>query len=64
MLIHVQDGAAYALAWLGGVFGAPVYALGVDQFGQSGARADLGRHYQIDADAIQAAAYAALDQFG
>jgi pyruvate dehydrogenase E1 component len=31
-------------------------ALGVDDFGQSGTRADLYRHYGIDVDAIVAAA--------
>ena len=42
----------------------PVVPLGVDGFGQSGARADLYRHYEIDTDAIVAAAYRALDLRG
>jgi pyruvate dehydrogenase E1 component len=43
------------------VFGAPVTALGVDAFGQSGARQDLYRHYHIDTQSIVAAAFDALD---
>jgi pyruvate dehydrogenase E1 component len=34
----------------------PQLALGVDHFGQSGARGDLYRHYGIDAAAIARAA--------
>ena len=34
----------------------PQIPLGVDDFGQSGTRGDLYRHYGIDADAIVAAA--------
>jgi pyruvate dehydrogenase E1 component len=61
-LITVQDGAAHSLAWLGSVYGAPVTALGVDHFGQSGARADLYRHFGLDAMSIAGAAFAAVDQ--
>ncbi|MFN8532486.1 MAG: 1-deoxy-D-xylulose-5-phosphate synthase N-terminal domain-containing protein [Dehalococcoidia bacterium] len=60
-IVTVADGASHGLAFLGGIFGAPVVPLGVDQFGQSGTRADLYRHFGIDADAIIAAAFAALD---
>ncbi|MCS6800676.1 MAG: 1-deoxy-D-xylulose-5-phosphate synthase N-terminal domain-containing protein [Chloroflexota bacterium] len=60
-IVTVVDGASHALTFLGGVFGAPVVPLGVDAFGQSGSRADLYRYYGIDADAIVAAAFAALD---
>jgi pyruvate dehydrogenase E1 component len=35
-------------------------ALGVDDFGQSGTRAALYRHYGIDADAIARAAHVLL----
>lgn len=51
-IVTVHDGASHALAWLGSVYGAPVIPLGVDTFGQSGTRADLYRHYAIDAPAI------------
>lgn len=56
-IITVQDGASHGLAWLGSVFGAPVTALGVDDFGQSGTRSDLYRHFQIDWRAIVEAAF-------
>jgi pyruvate dehydrogenase E1 component len=62
-IVTVQDGASHALAWLGSVHGAPVVALGVDGFGQSGARDDLYRHFGIDADRIAEAAFAAVDRY-
>jgi len=55
-VVSVQDGHSHALAWLGTVLGVPHAPLGVDAFGQSGARADLYRHYGIDPDAIARAA--------
>jgi pyruvate dehydrogenase E1 component len=60
-IVTVQDGASHSLAWLGSVYGAPVTALGVDDFGQSGARADLYRHFRINAEHIAEAAFAAVD---
>jgi pyruvate dehydrogenase E1 component len=60
-IITVIDGASHALAWLGGVAGAPVTALGVDDFGLSGARDDLYRHFSLDPLAIAEAAFRALD---
>jgi pyruvate dehydrogenase E1 component len=61
-IVTVQDGASHALAWLGSVYGAPSIALGVDEFGQSGARDDLYRHYGIDPEHIASAAFAMLDR--
>lgn len=61
-IITIQDGASHSLAWLGSVYGAPVTALGVDDFGQSGGRADLYRHYGLDTEHIVEAAFAALDR--
>jgi pyruvate dehydrogenase E1 component len=58
----VLDGASHALAWLGSVNGAPVTALGVDHFGQSGTLSELYRHYEIDPERIAMAAFAALDR--
>ncbi len=60
-MVTLLDGASHSLAWLGSVFGAPVYPLGVDQFGQSGARGDLYRHFRLDVDSIVEAAFEALD---
>ena len=51
-VVSVLDGHSHALAFLGGALGVPQRALGVDDFGQSGTRADLYRHYGIDAAAI------------
>ena len=57
-LVTVLDGHPATLAWLGGVRGHRVRALGVEHFGQTGSIADLYRHYGIDANAIIAAAQA------
>jgi pyruvate dehydrogenase E1 component len=63
-IVTVLDGASHALAWLGGLHGAPLIALGVDGFGQSGARSDLYHHFGIDAERIAEAAFAAVDTWG
>jgi pyruvate dehydrogenase E1 component len=55
-VVSVLDGHSHALAFIGSALGVPQMALGVDHFGQSGARADLYRHYGIDAPAIARAA--------
>ena len=59
-VVSVLDGHSHALAFIGGALGVPQLALGVDHFGQSGARADLYRHYGIDAAAIAQAAHTFL----
>ncbi|HYI14431.1 MAG TPA: transketolase C-terminal domain-containing protein, partial [Thermomicrobiales bacterium] len=61
-IVTVMDGASHALAWLGSVYGAQCVSLGVDDFGQSGSRQDLYRHYGIDAEHIASAAFAMLDR--
>jgi pyruvate dehydrogenase E1 component len=60
-IVTVIDGASHSMAWLGSVFGAPIIALGVDDFGQSGSRADLYHHFDIDTEAIVNAALTAID---
>jgi pyruvate dehydrogenase E1 component len=55
-IVSVLDGHSHGLAFLGSALGVPQIPLGVDDFGQSGTRGDLYRHYGIDADAIAAAA--------
>lgn len=60
-IVSVLDGASHAMSFLGGIYGVPMVPLGVDQFGQSGARDDLYRYVGIDADAIVNAAMLALD---
>jgi pyruvate dehydrogenase E1 component len=59
-VVSVLDGHSHGLAFLGGALGVPQQALGVDDFGQSGTRADLYRHYGIDAPAITRAAQVLL----
>jgi pyruvate dehydrogenase E1 component len=61
-IITVQDAASHAMSWLGSVYGTRVTALGVDDWGQSGTRADLYDYYDIGTDAIVQAAFAALDE--
>lgn len=55
-IVTVIDGHPATLAWLGGVNGHRVAALGVDHFGQTGTVEDLYAHYGIDAQGIAAAA--------
>ncbi|HEU5191570.1 MAG TPA: pyruvate dehydrogenase, partial [Methylomirabilota bacterium] len=55
-IVSVLDGHSHGLAFLGAALGVPQIPLGVDDFGQSGTRADLYRHYGIDAPALVAAA--------
>ncbi|RAI44246.1 transketolase [Rhodoplanes roseus] len=57
-IVTVLDGHPATLAWLGAVAGHRTRPLGVEHFGQTGALADLYRHYGIDANAIVAAAQA------
>jgi pyruvate dehydrogenase E1 component len=55
-LVTVIDGHPATLAWLGGVCGHRVRALGVEHFGQTGTIGDLYAHYGIDTNAIIEAA--------
>jgi pyruvate dehydrogenase E1 component len=55
-VVSALDGHSHALAFIGAALGVPQLALGVDDFGQSGTRADLYRHYGIDAEAMARAA--------
>jgi pyruvate dehydrogenase E1 component len=59
-VVSVLDGHSHALAFIGSALGVPQIPLGVDHFGQSGARQDLYRHYGIDAPAIAHAALTLL----
>ena len=51
-VVTVIDGHPASLSWLGSASRRRVFALGTDQFGQSGDIQDLYRVYGIDADAI------------
>lgn len=57
-IVTVIDGHPATLAWIGGVYGHRVKALGVEHFGQTGTIADLYRHHGLDANAIIHAAQA------
>ncbi|MGH7365718.1 MAG: transketolase-like TK C-terminal-containing protein [Candidatus Rokuibacteriota bacterium] len=59
-VVSVLDGHSHGLAFLGSALGVPQIPLGVDHFGQSGARRDLYRHYGVDATAIARSARALL----
>jgi pyruvate dehydrogenase E1 component len=59
-VVSVLDGHSHALAFIGSALGVPQLPLGVDSFGQSGARPDLYAHYGIDAAAIARAARSLL----
>ena len=57
---HVHDAASHHLAWLGGVFGAPVVPVGVDEFGQSGSIPELYGVFDLLPDQLVNAALVAL----
>jgi pyruvate dehydrogenase E1 component len=61
-VVSVLDGHSHTLSFLGAGLGVTQAALGVDSFGQSGARRDLYRHYGIDASAIARAAWGLLGE--
>jgi pyruvate dehydrogenase E1 component len=63
-IVTVQDGASHSLAFLGSAWGVPVVPLGVDEFGQSGARQALYHKVGIDAEQIFAAGLLALELSG
>jgi pyruvate dehydrogenase E1 component len=60
-IVSVLDGHPHTLAFLAAIGGAPIAALGVQDFGQSGDVQDLYRHFGIDAETILGAA---LDLIG
>jgi pyruvate dehydrogenase E1 component len=55
-IVTVLDGHPHTLAFLGAIRGAPLTALGVDDFGQSGLPSDLYDHFGINTDTIIGAA--------
>jgi pyruvate dehydrogenase E1 component len=55
-IVTVQDGHPHTLSFLAAVHGAPIAALGVDDFGQSGDVGDLYGHFGIDTETIVGAA--------
>jgi len=59
-IVTVHDAASHHLAWLGGVFGAPVVPVGVDRFGQSGTIPDLYELFDLLPEQIVNAALLAV----
>ena len=59
-IVTILDGASHALAFLGAVFGQRTVPLGMDRFGQSGARDDLYAYAGVDTGHIVNAALVAL----
>ena len=55
-LVTAIDGHPVTLGWMSGVMGQRTTPLGVEHFGHTGSVADLYRHFEIDAQAIAAAA--------
>ncbi|MBI4562646.1 MAG: pyruvate dehydrogenase [Candidatus Rokubacteria bacterium] len=55
-VVSVLDGHSHTLAFIGAGLGVPQIPLGVDDFGQSGARDELYRHDAIDGTASARAA--------
>ncbi len=55
-LVTLIDGHPATLAWLGGVCGHRIRALGVETFGQTGSIAELYKSHGLDCDAIIEAA--------
>ncbi len=61
-IVSVHDAASHSLAWLGSAIGTRQYALGVDQFGESGTIADLHEITGISAGNIVNAALIAVSE--
>lgn len=55
-IVTVMDGHSHALSFIGSIFGTRTIALGVDEFGQSGAQNELYDRYEIGTEAIVRAA--------
>lgn len=60
-IVCVLDGSSHALAWVGAAAQRPISSLGVDDFGLSGTRDDLYRHFGLDTLSIAEIAFRALD---
>ncbi len=59
-VVTVVDAHPHSLAWIGSAVGVRAWALGVNQFGQSGSIADLYSAYRIDTANIVATCRAAV----
>jgi pyruvate dehydrogenase E1 component len=51
-IVTVHDSASHAMAWIGSVFGARTFPVGVDTFGQSGSVAELYGVFDLQPEQI------------
>lgn len=61
-VLSVIDGHPHSMSFLGAALDSPSTSLGVTSYGQSGSRADLYRHFNIDAQAIYEAGLGLVDR--
>jgi len=61
-VLTVIDGHPHSMSFLGAALDSPSTALGVTSYGQSGSRADLYRHFGIDAQGIYEAGLGLVDR--
>jgi len=61
-VLTVIDGHPHSMSFLGATLDSPSTSLGVTSYGQSGARADLYRHFGIDAQGIYEAGLGLVDR--
>lgn len=61
-VLTVIDGHPHSMSFLGAALDSPSSSLGVTSYGQSGSRADLYRHYGIDAQGIYEAGLGLVDR--
>jgi pyruvate dehydrogenase E1 component len=59
-IVTIHDASSHNMAWLGAALQVPAFALGVDEFGQSGTIGDLYRSHGLDSDTIMTAALSVL----
>lgn len=61
--LSLIDGQPHAMSFLGAALDCPSSVLGVTAYGQSGSRADLYRHFEIDAQGIFEAGLGLVDRW-
>lgn len=62
-VLSVIDGHPHAMSFLGAALDCPSSALGVESFGQSGSRAEIYRHFGMDAQGIYEAGLGLVDRW-
>lgn len=62
-IVTVHDASPHALAWLGSVYGSPLTAIGVDEFGESGTIPELYDRFGLLPEQIANTGLMALHQY-